>query len=59
MTFLNQYLPIYETPFLQPTHLRKYGILLILHYCMQIIIMYFSIFLKTIWNAILDTIFRD
>lgn len=43
MAFLNQYLPIYETPpFLQPTHLRKFGISLIgLHYCMQIIIMYF------------------
>lgn len=61
MAFLNQYLPIYESlPFLQPTYLMKYGILLIgLHYCIQIIIMYFSIFLQTIWHAILDTNFRD
>lgn len=61
MAFLNQYLPIYETPpFLQSTHLRKFGISLIgLHYCMQIIIMYFFIFIKAIWHAILDTNFRE
>lgn len=50
MSFLNSYLPVYETPFLQPTYLRKYRILLIgMHYCIQIILMHFFLLLKAVF----------